>query len=309
MTSLLNYKNQQRTRINYRHIKWTRNVLLSIVFFGVVGIAVFALFSSQNDSSISTHGGVVFSALFIISGGSFLSTFIIGFLFGIPRSTQAENTNPKIGSREGQTSEFKYNDQNKRLQTNTNLQEISDWLTKMIVGIGLTQLYRVPSLLAALSSFLSEGFIDNQAMPTVIASSIVFFGSCGFLSGYLMTRLFLASAFALADELLDAEEYSIKSEELGRNLKNLDNEEVELLKSIFQSNDNGENHLISIADQKNLDILGSLMKKSLVFVSTTEPSQQLGVELTPIVIDNKEKIKKKFLNNSNNSSHIPEKKR
>ncbi len=301
MTSLQNYKNQQRIRINYRHIKWTRDILIYIVIFGVVGIAVFAYSASQNNSSISTHSGIIFSALFIISGGSFLSTFIIGFLFGIPRSTRAENTNPKISSRDGQTSEFKDDTQNQRLQTNTNLQEISDWLTKMIVGIGLTQLYRVPSLLAALSNFLSEGFTENQAMPTIIASSIVFFGSCGFLSGYLMTRLFLASAFALADELLDAEEYSIKSEELGQNLKSLDNKEVELLKSILRSNENGENHLISIADQKNLDILGSLMKKSLVFVSTTEPPQQLGVELTPIVIDNKEKIRKKFLNNSNNS--------
>ena len=42
MTSVQNYKNQQRTRINYRHIKWTRNILLSIVFFGVVSIAIFA---------------------------------------------------------------------------------------------------------------------------------------------------------------------------------------------------------------------------------------------------------------------------
>ncbi|MDJ0898121.1 MAG: hypothetical protein QNJ55_04870 [Xenococcus sp. MO_188.B8] len=300
MTSLQNYKNQQRTRINYRHIKWTRNILLLIVFFGVVGIAVFAWATSQNDSSISTHSGIIFSALFIISGGSFLSTFIIGFLFGIPRSTQAENTNPKISSRDGQTSEFKNNTQNQRLQTNTNLQEISDWLTKMIVGIGLTQLYRVPSLLAALSNFLSEGFTDNQAMPTVIASSIVFFGSCGFLSGYLMTRLFLASAFALADELLDAEEYSIKSEELGQNLDSLNNKEVELLDTILQSNAKGENHIISVDDKNNLDNLGSLMKKSLVFVSKIGPSQQLGVELTPIVIDNEEKIRetiKKVIDN------------
>ena len=297
MTSLQNYRNQQRARINYRHIKWTRNILLLIVFFGVVGIAVFALSTSHDDTS----GGELFSTLFLISGGSFLSTFIIGFLFGIPISTQAENTNPKIDNRHSQTSEIKSDTQNRRLQTNSNLQEISDWLTKMIVGIGLTQLYRVPSLFATLSSFLSEGFIDNQAMPTVIASSIVFFGSCGFLSGYLMTRLFLASAFALADELLDAEEYSIKFEELWQNLKNLNTEEVKLLKSIFESNDKGENHPISIVEPNNSDVLvlGSLMKKSLVFVSTIESSQNLGVSLTPTVIDNKEKIRKqlKILNN------------
>ena len=146
-------------------------------------------------------------------------------------------------------------------------------------------------MFATLSNFLSEGFINNQAMPTVIASSIVFFGSCGFLSGYLMTRLFLASAFALADELLDAEEYSIKSEELGQNLDSLNNKEVELLDTILQSNAKGENHIISVDDKNNLDNLGSLMKKSLVFVSKIGPSQQLGVELTPIVIDNEEKIR------------------
>ena len=241
---------QQRIRVNYRHVKWTRNILLSIVGLGFVGIVAFTL------------GEVVFSTLFLISGGSFLSSSIIGFLFANPRSTQGKNRNSQVGKKDDQTGEIDSNSRNQRLETNTNLQEISDWLTKMIVGIGLTQLYRVPNLLGTLSTFLSKGFSQDptmtSTMPSFVASLIVFSGSCGFLSGYLMTRLFLASAFALADELLDADEYSVKYKDLARSLKILNDEQVGFLNKVFKSNEQGKNYIISTDAENNQEQLNSL---------------------------------------------------
>ena len=286
---------QQRIRVNYRHVKWTRNLLLWIIGLGFVGIVAFTL------------GEVVFSTLFLISGGSFLSSFIIGFLFAIPRSTQGENTNSKIGKKDEQTGEIDSNSRNQRLETNTNLQEISDWLTKMIVGIGLTQLYRVPNLLDTLSTFLSKGFSKNLTMPSFVTALIVFSGSCGFLSGYLMTRLFLASAFALADELLDAEEYSVQYEDLAKSLKSLNDEQVGFLNKVFESNEKGKNYIIPTNvenNQEQLNSLRTLIEKSLIFVSTIESIDEssgvcLGVSLTSIAMENKEKIQKKIDTRSN----------
>ena len=52
---------------------------------------------------------------------------VIGFLFGIPKILQGNSNNTAT-----------QNEENKdyRIQVNTNLTEISDWLTKIIVGSG-----------------------------------------------------------------------------------------------------------------------------------------------------------------------------
>src|ERR1700730_13401118 len=49
----------------------------------------------------------------------------VGFLFGVPR----------VGSTPAST------------RINTNLEQISDWLTKILVGVGLTQLHKLPTAL------------------------------------------------------------------------------------------------------------------------------------------------------------------
>ena len=68
---------------------------------------------------------------------------IIGFLFGIPRVLQdinAPTIMPKNNEEDkdsANTSKSSY-----RMQVNTNLEQISDWLTKIIVGVGLIELRR-----------------------------------------------------------------------------------------------------------------------------------------------------------------------
>ena len=59
-----------------------------------------------------------------------------GFLFGIPRTITAPGPNPSTG-----VTQF---------QGNTNLEQVSDWLTKIIVGVGLVQIGRI---IPALSKF------------------------------------------------------------------------------------------------------------------------------------------------------------
>lgn len=69
----------------------------------------------------------------LIASASFLAGGLVGFLFGIPRAVQG-STAPS-----GAT----------QYQANTNLEQVSDWLTKIIVGVGLVQIGRViPGLTA-----------------------------------------------------------------------------------------------------------------------------------------------------------------
>lgn len=123
----------------------------------------------------------------------------LGFLFGIPKvlqsgaltSTAAPDGPGSVGGAQpGRTYQQ---------LVNTNLTEISDWLTKIIVGLGLINLGNIPGLLNDLASTIASGMQDPADQEAFALSLIVFFSIVGFLYGYLSTRLFLARALGTAD--------------------------------------------------------------------------------------------------------------
>jgi hypothetical protein len=78
---------------------------------------------------------------------------------------------------------------------NTNLEQISDWLTKIIVGVGLVQLTVIPGKLRSLADYLATAF-GTPAVPSALVMTIIFyFGIFGFLLGYLWARLYLMGEF------------------------------------------------------------------------------------------------------------------
>lgn len=116
-------------------------------------------------------------AVFIISLAAFTTGSIIGFLFGIPRTLQ------KASAAEGKT----------EVLDNTNLEQISDWLTKILVGVGLTQMEEIKAGLYQLS--LQSGIAmkgeESLGGTTIAGAVILFFALDGFLICYLWTRLML----------------------------------------------------------------------------------------------------------------------
>lgn len=118
--------------------------------------------------------------------------FLTGFLFGIPKVTQ-----PAQDGKESKEQAY-------RQSVNTNLEQISDWLTKIIVGLGLVELRKVPELMKNLADWIAKAFCDpaNAYFPVAVSLSsaiVVYFAILGFLAGYLITRLFFAGAFGRAD--------------------------------------------------------------------------------------------------------------
>jgi hypothetical protein len=83
---------------------------------------------------------------------------------------------------------------------NTNLTDISDWLTKIIVGVGLVQLGKIRGLLRDASRFVSVGLASgvNGKQPADFAAIalgiLLYFTAIGFLSSYLLTRVWLPNA-------------------------------------------------------------------------------------------------------------------
>jgi|SRR3954469_3142505 len=115
---------------------------------------------------------------------------LLGFLFGIPKIAQPQQpSQPGTPSASGP----QY-----RQLVNTNLGEISDWLTKIFVGLGLVELKSAWPALGKVSAYMARNACAVSCVP--LAGAIVLtFGVLGFLCGYLATRMYLAPAFGRAD--------------------------------------------------------------------------------------------------------------
>jgi hypothetical protein len=115
----------------------------------------------------------------------------VGFLFAIPKTSQGSKTSKS----DNDTPDY-------QLHVNTNLTEISDWLTKIIVGLGLVKLTKLPPYLTSMASSFAAGIKDNDKDVAMgfAYGTICFFSILGFLFGYLFTRLFLSKALSIADQ-------------------------------------------------------------------------------------------------------------
>lgn len=169
-------------QINQENNEWSKD--LRRLIWGLGFLLVLGLLTILALAGVSTKLPI----LVIWGLACFSSGASIGFLFGIPKILQSEKPN---GSNEP---EISY-----RQQVNTNLEQISDWLTKIIVGLGLINLNHIPTYLNQIAEILTVsigGIKENNAFALAL---IVYFSIIGFLFGYLFTRLFLAGAFFRAD--------------------------------------------------------------------------------------------------------------
>lgn len=140
---------------------------------------------------------------------------LIGFLFGIPRVIQrVPEANQPGQSSQMETANGTSNLDESRYQVNTNLVDVSDWLTKIIVGLGLVELRNTDDYLIRATGFIAPG-LDSTNGQVVAGGIILYFSVLGFLGGYIMTRLVLAGAFARADRSLSTKAVTlVKSAEI-----------------------------------------------------------------------------------------------
>lgn len=182
--------------------------LAGVMAAGLIGIALFAATSLLSPATPDpAEFASNLSFMFFIAASTALAGALTGFIFGIPRALQqgssdqvaqpvpaATTSSPPTprASSERHTPAVSYS-------ANTNLEQISDWLTKILVGVGLTQLIVLPENLWGLAGSLSAGMTEVANAQAVVATTVVFYIICGFLFSYLWTRLFLAGAFREAD--------------------------------------------------------------------------------------------------------------
>lgn len=84
---------------------------------------------------------------------------------------------------------------------NTSLEQISDWLTKILVGVGLVQIKVIPGEILALAAYLAKGLGGGEQAEAFALTLLVYFSVCGFVFGFLWARLYLPKWFREADEV------------------------------------------------------------------------------------------------------------
>jgi hypothetical protein len=167
-----------------------------------------------------SHEGIqafltVMSTGLLLAGASVCVGGVFGFLFGIPRTLQQEGTGTNSP---GRRTEY---------LPNTNLEQISDWLTKILVGIGLTQIPEISAGFSSLSRFAALGLGSGPSSQLFAFTLISYSMVLGFLFAYLWARLFLVGALRLADQAAigalatEVQKMSEKAETTERQLEEL----------------------------------------------------------------------------------------
>ena len=170
-----------------KEIKW--NIYLgAAVFSGFVTLFLLAFHPPTRWQSTASA--------FLLAGAALAAGVLLGFLFGIPRARQQAGVPPDAQSvAEGYA-------------VNTNLEQISDWLTKIIVGVGLIQLATFPGKLKGLAGYFANAIGSGSISGSLVLAILGFFAIFGFLIGYLWARIYLTGEFSRAERMAkDQPEY------------------------------------------------------------------------------------------------------
>jgi hypothetical protein len=148
--------------------------LAIVLCFGLAGLLIYA---------VAVDSASVFAAGLLTAFGALVAGGFFGFLFGIPRLLLSGGSDPSSGF----------------LRSSTSLEEIADWLTKILVGLGLASLGTLATRIGNLIDFLAPALGPEPYRRTVALGILLLFSISGFLLFYLTTRIHIAEALAITE--------------------------------------------------------------------------------------------------------------
>ncbi|MBW9094974.1 response regulator [Microbacterium jejuense] len=124
---------------------------------------------------------------------------IIGFIFGVPRTRLTVTEAEEGAIRPGAAQRVRYG----RFEANSNLEQISDWLTKVLVGAGLAQLALVPAYIKQVGEYLDSS-LQLPGGPPVAVAFVLYGVGVGFIFSYLWARLRLRVLLEESERIADS---------------------------------------------------------------------------------------------------------
>jgi hypothetical protein len=155
------------------------------LFVGIsIGVILFAGGANVLYAWSVGNWSIATSAL-LVSAGAFAAGGMLGFLFGLPRIVAAAT----------------FTTEGPALRSSNSLEEIVDWLTKILVGLGLVELGKIIASGSDFMKFLEPTFGDKvKGSQAVALADITFFAIAGFIALYYITRVFVAPAFKQVED-------------------------------------------------------------------------------------------------------------
>jgi len=138
----------------------------------------------------------------LISMGLTAAGYVVGLLFSVPKATAGSSHN--ASDKDAQSSQSA----RQIYSLNTNLEEVADWLTKIIVGLGLVEAKRIITFMlnasAALGATLAsaEPTLNQPASQGISMGIILSFPPIGFLLGFFSVRLYVSRALYNVDKAI-----------------------------------------------------------------------------------------------------------
>ncbi|MFB9269622.1 hypothetical protein ACFFWD_42020 [Bradyrhizobium erythrophlei] len=165
-------------------IGWT------VVAFGIAGLAAMALWADGARTAAEVRFTAFFGADLLVAAASASAGALLGFVFGIPRTLDpAGRAAVATATSQGGAGAAS----NAIMAANTNLERISDWLTTLLIGATLVQIKDLAAWIGGLGKGLLQG--GATANDAIIPVIVIYFFALAFLGVYLITRLYLTSAF------------------------------------------------------------------------------------------------------------------
>jgi uncharacterized membrane protein len=143
--------------------QWSFGDPVTLIVPGLLLMANIAGFLAVSIGAPGRLGTANLWAMACIAAGA-----LIGFLFGVPRANPAAATGAFLH--------------------NTNVEAVSDWLTKILVGVSLVNLQSIGAFVDRLAADLGPALGTTKAFATGL---IVYFFVVGIIEGYILTRMFL----------------------------------------------------------------------------------------------------------------------
>lgn len=158
--------------------KEVRKVLPYLLAGPILGIACVGIYALAEGGLLTFGVGLLVGVAALLSGG------LLGFLFAVPRTGTTDN-------------------RSRRFTSNSNLEQISDWLTKILVGLGLAQFNRVIDASRVVVDNIASALGSHDSSATFAACDLAIFSASGFLGVYVLTRIYLGPVFAQSEEAME----------------------------------------------------------------------------------------------------------
>ncbi len=172
--------------------------LRKMEYLAAIGCLILFLYSLRFWSSGQMLR--IFGVGLLMAAAALMSGYLLGFIFAIPRVGDGRRRAAPAKAHVIQPPELELTPD--PVQLNGNLVEISDWLTKILVGVGLVELRSIPVKLGELSYYAAPALQANPCSEAAsradscasgqaaVLAILIFYSAVGFLSGYVWTMIY-----------------------------------------------------------------------------------------------------------------------